>query len=128
MSYQWESPLAWLRDQLAVAQDHLLLTYLNPLIGDLDPDILESNYRSEMEETGYFEQDGQAGGFERTSEVTPQEWLKLHVQDLSPAEQRRTILDIASWLDSDVLQDTFQSEMQADGYFTTLKADAADLA
>lgn len=108
-----------MRDKLPQIEDHLVLTYLNPLITDLDPDILESDYHSEMEDTGYFEHDEESEEFERTDDVTPQEWFRLYVQDLSPAEQRRTILDIASSLDSDVLQNTFQSEMSADGYFVT---------
>jgi hypothetical protein len=119
MSYRWESPLSWLQGKLPQVEDHLLLTYLNPLIGDLDGDLLESDYRTEMQETGYFEHDEETSEFERTDEITPQEWFKFYVQDLSPAQQRRTILDIAASLDSDVLQDTFQSEMDADGYFVT---------
>ena len=128
MSYRWDTPLAWLQGKLAQAEDHQLLGYLNSLIGELDPDLIESDYRSEMEDTGYFAQDKESSDFERSGEHSPQEWLKFHVQDLAPDEQRRTIFDIASALDFDVLQDAFQSEMDQDGYFATLKTDAASLA
>jgi hypothetical protein len=115
--FQYSSPLDWLQDKLAKVEDDQLLTYLNPLIGELDADLLESDYRTEMEETGYFEHDRDTGDFERTGEFTPQEWFKFYVQDLSSAGQRREILAIATSLDSDTLQDVFQSEMEADGYF-----------
>jgi hypothetical protein len=71
-----------------------------------------------MQETGYFESDEDTGDYERYSAgTTPQEWFKFYIQDLSHAQQRREILAIAASLDSDTLQDVFQSEMEADGYF-----------
>jgi hypothetical protein len=125
MSYRWESPLAWLNDKLPQVEDHLLLSYLNVLITDLDPDMLESDYRTEMQETGYFEPDEESGDFERTGDLPAQEWFRLYVQDLSSAQQRREIIAIASSLDSDRLQDIFQSEMDQDGYFAIVPRDLA---
>jgi hypothetical protein len=125
---RWFTPLDWLRDKIAQVEDYQLLTYLNPLIGDLDADRLESDFRQEMEETGYFARLEDTDDFERTDDYTAQEWFKFYVQDLSPAQQRRTILDIAASLDSDTLQDAFQSEMDVDGYFLHLvRADSPSI-
>jgi hypothetical protein len=48
---------------------------------------------------------------------SPHEWLFEHAE-LWPAETLlRALHDLASCCDSDTIQDVFQSEMDADGYF-----------
>ena len=120
MSYRWATPLDWLHDRIAKAEDHQLLTYLNPLLADLDSDAIESDYRREMEDTGYFQEE--EGSFERTGDYSAHEWLRFYVQDLTPQEQRREILLLADGLDSDTLQEIFQPEMEQEGYFTAIPA------
>ncbi len=48
---------------------------------------------------------------------SPHEWLLEKAQSL-PAAELYSIIDALAWrLDSDSIQDLFQSEMDVDGYF-----------
>lgn len=54
----------------------------------------------------------------------PHEWLESHIAELDIDDNRLELLAIiralASVLDSDQIQDLFQSDMDADGYFQTI--------
>jgi len=52
---------------------------------------------------------------------SPYEWLMEYCTDLEPSELLSVVQELAMKLDSDALQDLYQSEMDADGYFTPLR-------
>lgn len=49
--------------------------------------------------------------------TNPQEWLQQYIDSLSYLELRQEAKNLASMLDSDQIQDTYQSDMDAQGYF-----------
>ena len=52
--------------------------------------------------------------------ATPYEWIEQKSQDWTRERLLTEFLNLACITDSDTLQDTFQSEMDEDGYFDTL--------
>lgn len=57
-----------------------------------------------------------------TSEKTykwanPQEWLQDYINGLSYTELLQEARNLASMLDADTIRDTYQSDMDAQGYF-----------
>lgn len=60
----------------------------------------------------------------------PAEWLESRLTTLADDENMNEILsiarDLASKVDGDALQDLFQSDMDADGYFDDLDAPTPD--
>ena len=49
------------------------------------------------------------------------EWLQHHLFGIGPAERLREVaMQLANQLDADEIQDLFQNEMDADGYFEQL--------
>lgn len=55
--------------------------------------------------------------------LNPLEWLKDKCQMWDEGQLRHELLEIASMVDMDTLQDIYQSDMDASGYFTKLKED-----
>lgn len=54
----------------------------------------------------------------------PSEWLDDYIDTIgSLSEMRDLALDVARQLDGDQIEDLFQAEMEADGYFTPMKRD-----
>lgn len=49
--------------------------------------------------------------------ANPQEWLQQYVDGLSYTELLQEAKNLASMLDSDQIQDTYQADMDAQGYF-----------
>lgn len=46
-----------------------------------------------------------------------QEWLQNYIDGLGHEELRQEAKNLASMLDDDTIQDTYQSDMDAQGYF-----------
>lgn len=55
-----------------------------------------------------------------------QEWLQNYIDGLSYEELRQEAKNLASMLDDDTIQDTYQSDMDAQGYFTPESDDEDD--
>lgn len=57
----------------------------------------------------------------------PQEWFREYLMEREPNELYSLCQELAGRLDSDEMQDLFQSDMDADGYFDDLdKPEAED--
>jgi hypothetical protein len=52
--------------------------------------------------------------------ATAHEWLAEYAKGLSEAQLYHELMELASKLDSDTIQDIYQSDMSADGYFEPL--------
>lgn len=114
MAYRWESAHAWLREKIANAQEEQLLAYLNPLVFELQTEVLEEMYAKEMASSGYFDHPDRSA----------QEWFLAYAHSLSGNARRQAVMRSASSLDSGIVQDIFRSELEADDYFESVGASA----
>ena len=60
---------------------------------------------------------GEGGAMSAYKWATPYEWIEQKSQDWTRERLLTEFLNLARITDSDTLQDTFQGEMDEDGYF-----------
>ena len=56
----------------------------------------------------------------------PHEWLLEQIDTWSALELHQALCELAMRMDADTLQDIFQSDMDADGYFTPIGEEEND--